>query len=330
MWLGVVLLALTLGPAVGPLAAEGQQARKTYRVGVLQANSPADAAARMMALERGLADLGYVAGRNVEFINRNAGTELDRLPELAAELARSRVDVIVTSTNPTTLAVMKATTTIPIVMTIAVEPVAAGLVKSIANPGGNVTGLTFDVDATQLSAKRLELLKELLPSLSRVAVLWNPTYGPGRLRLRGTEDAARKLGIASIDVSVSDPGDLDRTFSEMRRARVDAVTVLSDPMIVARRVQIVQLAARYGLPAIYALREFVEAGGLLSYATTLGEQYRRAASYVAKILKGAKPADLPIEQPSKFELVINMKTAKALGLTIPQSLLNRADQVIHP
>jgi putative ABC transport system substrate-binding protein len=312
-----------------PPAAQAQQAGKTYRVGLLQSNSPADAAARLMALERGLADLGYVVGRNVEFLNRNAGTELDRLPELAAELTRSRVDVIVTSTNPTTLAVMKATTVIPIVMTIAVEPVAAGLVKSIANPGGNVTGLTFDVDAAQHSAKRLELLKELLPSLSRVAVVWNPTYGPGKLRLRGTEDAGRKLGITISVFSNSDPGDLDRVFSEIRRARVDAVRVLSDPMIVVRRVQIIQLAARYGLPAIYALREFVEAGGLLSYATGLEEQYRRAASYVTKILKGAKPADLPIEQPSKFELVINMKTAKALGLTIPQSLLNRADQVLQ-
>ena len=305
------------------------RAARPDRGGVLQSNSPADATARLTALERALADLGYVAGRNAEFINRNAGTELDRLPELAAELARSRVDVIVTSTNPTTVAVMNATTTIPIVMTIAVEPVAAGLVKSIANPGGNVTGLTFDVDAVQLSAKRLELLGELLPSLSRLAVLWNPTYGPGKLRLRGTEDAARKFGITAIAASLSDPGELDRVFSEMRRARVDAVAVLSDPMIVARRRQIVQLAARYGLPAIYALREFVEAGGLLSYATSLEEQYRRAASYVAKILKGAKPANLPIEQPSKFDLVINMKTAKALGLTIPQSLLNRADQVIQ-
>lgn len=323
------LHSVTLGALATPLAAEAQQTGKTYRVGLLQSNSSADAAARLMALERGLADLGYVVGRNVEFLNRNAGTELDRLPELAAELARSRVDVIVTSTNPTTLAAMKTTATIPIVMAVGVEPVAAGLVKSIANPGGNVTGLTFDVDAAQLSAKRLELLKELLPSLSRVAALWNPTYGPGRLRLQGTEDAARKLGIATIAVSLSDPGDLDRTFSEIRRARVDAVTVLSDPMIVARRIQIVQLAARYGLPAIYALREFVEAGGLLSYATSLGEQYRRAASYVAKILKGAKPTDLPIEQPSKFELVINLKTAKALGLTIPPSLLVRADQVIE-
>ena len=254
---------------------------------------------------------------------------MSRLPELATELVRSGVDVIVTSVNPATLAARKATATIPIVMTIGVEPVAAGLVASLARPGANVTGLTFDVDATQLAAKRLEILKELIPSATRVAVLWNPAYGPGMLRFQGTEQAGRKLGITIVSVQLSEGSDAERAFTEIRRAPAEAVTVLSDPVTVARRAEITELAARYRLPAIYALREWVEDGGLISYATSLDDQWRRAARYVDKVLKGAKPADLPVEQPSRFELVINLKTAKALGLTIPQALLLRADELIE-
>ena len=244
-------------------------------------------------------------GRNILFVNRNAGPQVSRLPELATELVRSGVDVIVTSVNPATLAARKATTTIPIVMTIGVEPVAAGLVASLARPGANVTGLTFDVDATQLAAKRLEILKELIPSATRVAVLWNPAYGPGMLRFQGTEQAGRKLGITIVSVQLSEGSDAERAFTEIRRAPAEAVTVLSDPVTVARRAEITELAARYRLPAIYALREWVEDGGLISYATSLDDQWRRAARYVDKVLKGAKPADLPVEQPSRFELVIN-------------------------
>ncbi len=190
-------------------------------------------------------------------------------------------------------------------MTIGVEPVAAGLVASLARPGANVTGLTFDVDATQLAAKRLEILKELIPSATRVAVLWNPAYGPGMLRFQGTEQAGRKLGITIVSVQLSEGSDAERAFTEIRRAPAEAVTVLSDPVTVARRAEITELAARYRLPAIYALREWVEDGGLISYATSLDDQWRRAARYVDKVLKGAKPADLPVEQPSRFELVIN-------------------------
>jgi ABC-type uncharacterized transport system substrate-binding protein len=322
-------IVLTLSLAFAPLAAEAQQASKVWRIGVLHTSSPKDEPEFLAALEQGLAELGYFGGRNVLFVNRNAGSQLNRLPELATELVRSGVDVIVTSINPATLAAKKATTTIPIVMTVGVDPVPAGLVASLAKPGANVTGLTFDVEATQLAAKRLEILKELMPSVSRVAVLFNPGYGPGMLRFKGTEEAGRKLGITIVSVHLSEGSDAERAFTEIRRVRADAVTVLSDPVVVHRRAQITELAARYRLPAIYALREFVEDGGLISYATSLHDQWRRAARYVAKILKGAKPSELPIEQPAKFELLISLKTAKALGLTIPQSVLVRADQIIE-
>jgi len=325
---GRFLLTSVAGAFAVPLFAEAQQTGKVRRVGTLHTSSAKDEADRVAALERGLAELGYLAGRNVFFVNRNAGQHMSRLPELATDLVRSGVDVIVTSVNPATLAAMKATTTIPIVMTVGVEPVAAGLVASLAKPGANVTGLTFDVDATQLAAKRLEILKELMPSVTRVAVLWNPAYGPGMLRFKGTEDAGRKLGITIVSVQLSAGSDGERAFTEMRSARVGAVTVLSDPVVVARRAEIIELAARYRLPAIYALREWVEEGGLISYATSLIEQWRRAASYVAKILKGANPSELPIAQPTAFELWINKKAAKTIGLTIPQSVLLRADQVI--
>jgi len=323
------LCGLPLGALAASFAAEAQPAGRMWRIGILQTSAPKDETARVAALEQGLAELGYVGGRNILIVNRNAGQQVSRLPELATELVRSGVDVIVTSVNPATLAAKKATATIPIVMAVGVEPVAAGLVASLAKPGANVTGLTFDVDATQLAGKRLEILKELMPSVSRVAVLWNPGYGPGMLRLRGTEQAGRQLGIAIVSVQLSEGSDAERAFTEIRRAPAQAVTVLSDPVTVGRRAEITELAARYRVPAIYALREWVEDGGLVSYATSLNEQWRRAARYVDKVLKGAKPADLPVEQPSKFELVINLKTAKALGLTIPQSILVRADEVIQ-
>jgi len=324
--IGPIVLAVSL--FVVPTAALAQ-AVKVWRIGTLHTSSPKDEARRVTALERGLAELGYASGRNIVLVNRNAGQQMARLPELAADLVRTGVDVIVTSTNPATLAAKQATSTIPIVMTVGVEPVTAGLVASLAKPGANVTGLTFDVDATQLAAKRLEILKELMPSVSRVAVLWNPRYAPGSLRLKGTEQAARSLGITIVSVHFSEESDAERVFTEMRRAQSEAVTVLSDPVLVARRSEITEAAARYRVPAIYALREWVEDGGLISYATSLDEQWRLSARYVDKILKGAKPGDLPIEQPTKFQLVINLKAAKALGLTIPQSLLVRADEILQ-
>ena len=323
------LLTSLAGALMAPLAAEAQQTAKIWRIGTLHTSSEKDEAEHVAALERGLAELGHLAGRNVLFVNRNAGPQMGRLPDLAADLVRSGVDVIVTSVNPATLAAKTATTTIPIVMTVGVEPVAAGLVASLAKPGANVTGLTFDVDAAQLAAKRLEILKQLLPSVSRVAVLWNPSYDPGTLRFKGTEDAGRKLGITIVSVHLAEGSDAERAFAEARRARAEALTVLSDPAMVARRAEIIELAARHRLPAIYALREWVEDGGLISYATNLSDQWRRAARYVDKILKGSRPSDLPIEQPAAFELWINLKTAKALGLAIPASLRLRADQVIE-
>ena len=327
----IFLHTAACGLLAAPLATEGQQqGGKVYRVGTLFSASREDAAPRIAALELGLASLGYVAGHNIVFVHRYADdAKLTRVAELAAELVQAGVDVVVTATNPTTAAMMKATSTVPIVMAVGVDPVSAGLVAGITRPGGNVTGLTFDVDPTQLASKRLEILKELVPSLARAAVLWNPTYGPAGLRFKGTEAAGRKLGIAIISARVTEPGELELAFAELKRARAQALIVMSDPMTVGQRKRIAELATSHRLPAIYALREFVEAGGLSSYATSLVDQYRRAARYVDRILKGAKPADLPLEQPTAFELVINMKTAKTLGLTIPQSLLLRADQVIE-
>jgi putative ABC transport system substrate-binding protein len=323
-----IVVAIAISLFAAPIAAQDKPAGKVWRIGILQTSAPKDEAGRVAALEQGLAELGYFGGRNIVLVNRNAGQQVGRLPEFAAELVRARVDVIVTSTNPATLAAKTATATIPIVMTVGVEPVAAGLVASLAKPGTNVTGLTFDVDATQLAAKRLEILKELLPSVSRVAVLWNPGYAPGSLRFKGTEQAGRSLGITIVSVHFSEGSDAERTFTAIR-AQAEAVTVLSDPVTVARRPDIIEMAARYRVPTIYALREWVEDGGLISYATSLNDQWRRAARYVDKIFKGAKPVDLPVEQPSTFELVINLKTAKALGITVPHSLLLRADQVIQ-
>ena len=323
------LVTLLAGALPAPRAVGAQQARRIYRIGTLHTAVPRDASERVTAFEHSLAELGYVEGRNVMFVHRYSGPEVKRLGDLASELVRAGVDIIVTSTNPSTIAAMKATTTVPIVMTIGVEPVATRLVQSLTKPGGNVTGLTFDVDPEQLAAKRLEILKELVPSLVRVAVLWNPTYEPGTLRFKGTEEAGRKLGVAIVSLPLTDPDHVDRVFAEARRVRVEAITVLSDPVTFTQRVEILDQAARHRLPAIYALREFVADGGLVSYATSLVSQYRRAALYVDKILKGAKPGDLPVEHPIAFELWINRKAARGIGLPIPPSLLARADQVIE-
>ena len=325
-WIGAAVMAMLW--IAGATASAAPPGTKVWRIGTLHTAPPSDEADRVAALQKGLAELGYAVRTHVVFVNRNAGTQSSRLPDLAAELVKAGVDVIVTSTNPTTLAAKKATTTIPIVMTVGVDPVAAGIIASLARPGVNITGLTFDVDARQLAGKRLEILKELLPSVTRVGILWNPRYGPGAARVKGTEEAARQLGIVTVSVPVSEAADLERAFRELQQKRVDAVTVLSDALVVTLRPEITGLAARYRIPTIYALREFVQDGGLVSYATSLVDQWRRAARYVDKILNGSKPGDLPVEQPTAFELWINMKTARALGLTIPPALLLRADQVI--
>ncbi len=252
---------------------------------------------------------------------------MELYPELVAELVRSRVDVIMVGNGPQALAAKQATTTIPIVFATALDPVAQGLVASLARPGGNITGLTLSA-GTEIVGKSLQLLHEAVPKASRVAVLWNPATAGHRLSLKEAENAARSLGLHLQILEARGPDAFESAFAAMTRERTGALFVLADPMFVFNRAQLVELAAKHRLPAIYGLREQAEAGGLMAYGPLLADLYRRAGTYVAKILKGAKPADLPIEQPTKFELVINLKTAKALGLTIPPSLLGRADEVI--
>ena len=261
---------------------------------------------------------------------RSAEGKLERLPALAAELVALKVDVIVAASTLAALAAKQATRTLPIVFAAAGDPVTSGLVTSLARPGGNVTGLSFF--SPELVGKCLEQLKQAVPEVSRVAVLWQPG-GPGERTekdmLKAAEVAARALGVRLQFVEARGPEDFDRAFSDMTRARAGALTVLPSTMFFNERRRLVDLAAKNRLPAVYPWREYVEAGGLMSYGPNVPDLFRRAATYVDKILKGAKPGDLPVEQPTKFELVINLKTAKALGLTIPQSLLQRADQVIE-
>jgi len=320
-------IALTLGLLLTPLAAETPPARKVSRIGVIFTAAPGDVEHLNKALSHGLRELGY-EDRQLAFERRFAEGKSERLPALAAELARLNVDVIVTGSNPVIEAVKKATATIPIVMAVSRDPVGAGFIASLGRPGGNITGLAND-PAAEIQAKNLEFLKEAAPRISRVALVWNPAPSGARTYLNAVEGAARRLGVTFVAVEVRGPQDLEGAFAAMLRERASGVVVLQDPVLYSARGQIVRLATRHKLPAVYTSSEFVEVGGLMSYGVNLAQQFRRAAIYVDKILKGAKPADLPVEQPTKFELVINLKTAKALGLTIPQSLLVRADQVIE-
>ena len=319
---GAVLLA-------APFAAEAQQAGKVPRIGYLSANRAAFLHLPE-AFRQGLRDLGYVEGRNVVIEYGDAEGKLERFPALAAELVALKVDVIVAPPTVAALAAQQATRTLPIVFVAAADPVGSGLVSSLARPGGNLTGLSNL--APELVGKCLEQLKQSVPGVSRVAVLWQPG-GQGERTdkdmLKEADVAARALGVRPQFVEARGPEDFDRAFSEMTRARAGALTVLTNPMFLGERRRLVELAAKNRLPAVYSLREYVDAGGLMAYGPNLADLFRRAATYVDKILKGAKPADLPVEQPTKFELVINLKTAKALGLTIPQSLLLRADAVIQ-
>jgi putative ABC transport system substrate-binding protein len=313
------------GFLAAPLAAGAQQAAKVPRIGYLWAGN----LALREAFLQGLRDLGYVEGRNVAVEYRDHEGKYDRLAALAADLVALKVDVIVVTSTPAALATKQATRTIPIVFTWAADPVGSGLVTSLARPGGNVTGLSQL--APEIVGKRLELLKLAVPGVSRIAVLWHPgDYGERTEKdlLNRADVAARALGVRLQVVEARGPEDFDRVFSDMTRARVDAVTVSTGIFFIERR-RVVDLAAKNRLPAMYLAREFVDAGGLMSYAPNTADLHRRAATLVDKILKGAKPADLPVEQPTKFELVVNLKTAKALGLTIPPSLLLRADEIIQ-
>jgi putative tryptophan/tyrosine transport system substrate-binding protein len=315
--------------AAWPLGASAQQAAKAPRIGYLTGNLAANPHTREAFLQ-GLRDLGYVEGRNLEIEYRDVEGKYERLPALAAELVALKVDVILAAGTPQPLAAKQATRTIPIVFAGAADPVGSGLVTSLARPGGNVTGLSLL--SPELVGKCLEQLKQAVPGGSRVAVLWQPGGSGERTEkdaLKEADVAGRALGVWLQFVEARGPADFDRAFSDMTRARAGALTVLASNMFVGERRRLVDLAAKNRLPAVYPLREFVDAGGLMSYGPDLADVFRRAATYVDKILKGAKPADLPVQQPTKFELVINLKTAKALGLRIPPVLLARADEVIE-
>ena len=322
-------VALSLALLAAPLAAQAQQVGKMPRVGYLNPGSSSDPVRqrRLEALRQGLRELGYVEGQNIALELRWAEGKYDRYPALAADLVRSKVDVIVAWSGQATKAAQEATRTIPIVMSLVNDPVGSGLVASLARPGGNVTGTT--VMAPDVVGKRLELLKEVVPKVSRVAVLQHPDNPASAPMLREVEARARALGVRLQILGVRNPAEIDSAFAAMTRERAGALLIFPDALFGTQRRQIAELAMKNRLPAISFAAEYAEAGGLIVYGANLLDLERRAATYVDKILKGAKPADLPIEQPTKFELVINLKTAKALGLTIPQSVLGRADQVIE-
>jgi putative ABC transport system substrate-binding protein len=306
--------------------AEAQQPTKVPRIGFLGAASTSAIAARMEALRQGLRELGYLEGKNIVIEWRSAEGKADRLTALAAELVRLKVDVIVAGGPTVTRAAKEATATIPIVMTQDPDPVGNGFVASLARPGGNITGLS--TLAPEISGKQLELLKEIVPRLSRVAVLETSTQPGNAQALREVELAAGTFGVRLQYLDVLSSKDIETAFRAASKGGADAVLVLGGPVLNSHRTQIADLAAKNRLPAIYDRGEYVEAGGLMSYATSITDLDRRAATYVDKILKGAKPADLPVEQPKKFELIINLKAAKQIGLTIPPNVLVRADRVI--
>ena len=316
---------ITVGLLAAPLAIEAQPAGKVYRIGILETIPAARNADNLAALRKGLRDLGYVEGRNLIIEYRSADGRAERFPDLASELVRLKVDLIVTRGTPAARAAKNATGTIPVVMATMGDPRA--IVASFANPGGNITGVT--TFSTELTAKRFELLKELVPNLSRVALLHNMGNPAAPPEWEETKTAARSLGLQAELLDVRSQGDLGRAFELAVRQRVDALVIGADGLTQMHQQTIVDLVARNRLPAAYPAREFVEAGGLIAYAVNYPDLYFRFASFVDKIFKGAKPGELPVEQPTKFELVINLKTAKALGLTIPPSLLQRADQVIE-
>ncbi|MBI4608717.1 MAG: ABC transporter substrate-binding protein [Candidatus Rokubacteria bacterium] len=321
-------MTLVFGILLTPLAAAAQQPAKIPRIGYLVPGARGGAPHLGQAFRQGLSDLGYVEGKNVVIEFRGAEGKFERLPELAAELVRLKVDVIFAPVQRAILAAKNATQTIPIVTAAAINPVETGLVASLARPGGNITGLTVIVDP-KYAGKLLQLLKEAVPQASRVAVLWNPTILGYAAQVAEMEVGARSLRVQLQILEVRSADQFEGAFAAMTRGRAEALLVLGEPMFFVHRTRLAQLATTSRLPTMLTLREYVEAGGLMSYGTSFPDLYRRAAGYVVKILKGAKPADLPMEQPTKFELVINMKTARALGLTIPQSVLFQADKIIE-
>jgi putative ABC transport system substrate-binding protein len=322
----VALLALFVLATTFPV--EAQQPTKTPKVGFLVVPPQSFFADRMQSFRQGLKSLGYVEGKNILIEYRYAEGKLDRLPELAKELVAVKVDVIVTTSTQSVVAVKNATRTIPIVFGGVQDPVAAGIIDSLARPGGNATGLS--ILAPELGGKRLELLKEAVPRATRVAFFWSPgAQGVGSDAVKATHTAARGLGLQLKSLEVRESKDVDKAFETAIAEKVQCILTNPSPVINTHRLRIVELATKNRLPGMYAAPEFVDAGGLMSYTPSYTEQFRRAAVYVDKILKGAKPGDLPVEQPMKFEFVVNLKTAKQIGLTIPPNVLVRADKVIR-
>jgi len=309
-------------PGAGAHAQE-RRAGKVYRIGFLRAGPPLET--YVEGLWQGLRELGYVDGQNVVLEFRTTDGSFDQLPRFAEELVRSKVDVILASSAPAALAAQKVTTSVPIVFVGVREPVELGLVSSLARPGGNITGLA--ASAADLAGKRLELLRAIIPRLRRVAVVWHPANPTNPIQLKDAQAAARTLGVQLVPVSIQGPNDFDSAVTTVRGT--DGLLMLESPFFTTHRARLAELAARSRVPAIYGQREYVAAGGLMSYGTDFHDLFRRAAPYVDKILKGAKPADLPVEQPTKFDFVINLRTSRALGLSIPPSVQLRADQVIE-
>ena len=321
IWLLTTVLLITAS------FADAQQPKKVPRIGFLTAASASSQTVRLEAFRRGLKDFGYFERKNITIDYRFAEGNLDRVPSLAAELVQLNVNIIVTGGGTSTRAAKEATLTIPIVMGFDNDPVGNGFVASLARPGGNVTGLS--TLAPEISGKQLELLKEIVPKLSRVGVLGS-SIAPGNSQaLKEIELAAGAFGVKLQYLEVRDPNDIETAFRAASKARADAVLVLPSPITLSQRKQIADLATKSRLPAMYWATEFVDVGGLMSYSVSFTDLFQRAATYVDKILKGSKPADLPVEQPTKFELVINLKTAKQIGLTIPPNVLARADRVIR-
>jgi putative tryptophan/tyrosine transport system substrate-binding protein len=322
------VLALMFGALAAPAVPFAQQPARIVRIGFLFAAASQGAEAQLQAFRDGMRELGYVEGKNFQLVVRYAEGKLERLPALASELAQSKVDVIVAVSSPSVAAAHKETQTIPIVMPMSSDPVGDGLVASLAHPGGNITGLS--VMSPELGEKRIQLLKEMFPkSAYAMDVLWNPDYVGMRARFEQAKVAAPAVGLTVRSVEVRDTRELDAAFEAIVREHPEALLLLVDPFTRSQRSRIVEFAAEQRLPAIYESSDFVDVGGLISYGPNIPDQFRRAATYVDRILRGAKPADLPIEQPTKFELVINMKAAKALGIKFPSSILLRADRVIE-
>jgi putative ABC transport system substrate-binding protein len=326
----VVLAFALLALVVAPASAGAQTPAKAHRIGLLEStsNPAADTFGQWAAFREGLRTLGYVEGKSLAIESRWADDKYERLPGLATELVRLNVEVIVVRTTPAAIAARSVTQTVPIVILSSIDPVRAGLVASLARPGGNITGLT--TLAPDLSAKRVQLLKEMLPRLSRLAVLWNSANPANTAGWRETQEAARALGIQLQSRPVEEAKDFERAFEAMVRERPDALLIVDDALTVGHARQIADFVTRERLPTMLGSPAVVEGGGLIGYGPDVREMARRGAYYVDKILHGAKPADIPVEQPTKFGLAVNLKTAKALGLTIPPSVLLRADQVIDP